>query len=274
MQHYHVIEPTRSLNPSLKEIWQYRELLFYFSWRDIKVKYKETLLGIAWVALQPIVMSSLLTLIFSKGLGLVSTSLPYPIFVLSGWVLWSFVAACMNNAAASMEQNSRIIKKVYFPRLIVPISAVLTAAFDLLFGLLILAAGCLLFGVPVFLNKLLIALPLSLFLLTVAAAGLSCLFAMLNAIFKDFRYVIPFVVQVLFFSSPVFYEHRMLGEGWWSEVLAWNPFAGGIQVFRAVFSAEAFDWQAMVKPAIAAFVCAFGGVFVFKKFEPRLADLI
>lgn len=269
------IEPKNTNARIFNELYHYRELLFYFSWRDIKVKYKETALGVIWVMLQPIVMTLLFVLIFSRGLRVAPESgLPYPVFLLSGFVLWNFAASCMNNAASSMELNAKIIKKVYFPRLIVPLSAVLTAAFDLLFGLVLLGLACLFYGVSIYFPKILIVLPLGLALMGVAAMGLACLFAMLNAIFKDFRYIIPFAVQVLFFSSPVFYDMSSLGENSWVEILSWNPFAGGIQVFRAMFSEESLSWIMVAKSSVSALACFFVGLFIFKKLEPKLADLI
>ncbi len=268
------IEPKSKAFNTILELWQFRELLYYFTWRDIKVKYKETTLGVAWVVLQPIAMTTIFVMLFSKGLRIYLNELPYPVFVLSGLVLWNFVSNNMTNAAQSMELNGKIIKKTYFPRLIVPLSAMLVAAFDLLFGFALLLAACLWFQVPIHLSNALTAVPLGFCLLLFAGAGLACLFSILNALFKDFRYIIPFVVQLLFFTTPVFYDLNILGDGWWSKLYDWNPFSSGIQLFRSIFSEQAIRLVALWKPFTTSALILVSGLFVFNKLEPKLADYI
>ncbi len=268
------IKPKNSFFNIIRELWLFRELLYYFTWRDIKVKYKETTLGIAWVVLQPLVMAALFIMIFSKGLRIYDNELPYPIFVLSGLVLWNFVSGALTHAAHSMELNAKIIKKTYFPRMIVPLSAILVAIFDLFFGLILLLAACLWFNVPIHLGKAFAVISVSFFLLMLASSGFACLFSILNAIFKDFRYIIPFVVQVLFFTTPVFYDLSILGEGWWSELYEWNPFSSGIQLFRSIFDSTTILWLSILKPFLTSFLIFMTGMIVFNKLEPKLADLI
>lgn len=266
------IRAIKTVSLDLREIWEQRELLYFFVWRDIKVKYKHTWLGIIWVLLQPIALSALFVLVFKNGLQVKSSSLPYPIFVFLGLVLWGFASSSMTNASHSMEINARIISKIYFPRLIVPISSVAGAAFDLLFGLALALAGIAAYQLDVQWIKLFTLAPLGLLLLTFSATGLAFLFSILNAIYKDFRYVIPFVVQLLFFGSGVFYEPGQLGKGWWSGLLTWNPFAVGIDTFRGAFTGAPLDWFMVGKGLCSAALLFFSGLFVFKKLEPILAD--
>ncbi len=269
-----IITPSKKIKINLKELWSYRELLIFFSWRDIKVKYKDTTMGVLWVVLQPLALTALFTMIFSNKLQTYAGKLPYPVFVLSGLILWQFVSGSLTVAANSMELNAKIIKKIYFPRLIIPLSALLNSAFDLLFGLLLLLVTCLFWEVRIEWANILLALPISVFLLSVACLGLACLLSMLNVIFKDFKYIIPFFLQVLFFTSPVFYDANSFGDGWWAEFFSWNPFSAAIQVFRRGISTAELTWNVVVKPLVSATLIFVGGLIVFRKTEKNIADLI
>lgn len=274
MPSYFVIEKSKKLSLGASELWQFRELLFFFSWRDIKVKYKDTTIGIAWVLIQPIALTVLFTMIFSNRFQTYSGKLPYPVFVLSGLVLWQFISNSLTLAANSMDMNAKIIKKIYFPRLIIPLSSLVTSTIDLLIGLLLLLVACLFFEVQIDWTNLLLAFPVSFFILAATSLGFACLLSILNVIFKDFKYIIPFFMQLLFFTSPIFYDVRSLGNGWWAEFFAWNPFSTGIIVLRKAFSPALFDWLSIAKSAVMALAALAGGLFVFKKLEGILADLI
>ena len=239
----------------------------------MKVKYKQAALGAAWAILQPLLLMLLFTLIFSKGLKLATGTLPYPFFAYAGLTLWHFFSSSVSHAAASMAANSNIIKKIYFPRLVVPLSAVAVAAFDFGFAFLVLLGLAAYFEVAVGWMRLLFFLPASLLLAAIAATGMGTLLAALNVKYKDFQYVIPFLLQVLFFASPVIYSAAILGEGRWMEMLDFNPVAGAIHLFRSAFSAEAVDWSLVGKSSASALLLFASGIFFFRKTEAFFADL-
>jgi lipopolysaccharide transport system permease protein len=271
-----IIKSEKTIRQSAAELWRYRELLLYFAWRDIKVKYKETVLGVLWVIMQPLVLTLVFTLVFFQRFQSQDLGLPYPLFVLSGLAIWNFAASSISDAVHGMEGQSRVIKKIYFPRLIVPLAGSLTAAFDLLFVLILVGVGCAWHGILVSPVNVLVALPLSLFITGLSSAGLACMFSILSAIFKDFRYVVPFFLQLLFFTSPVFYHPQEMLGGGWGGCLDWHPIAAGIDLMRLGLSShgDLSLLQGMWKALLAACLLFCTGLLVFKKLEPKLADIL
>ena len=267
-----MIRPPAQITFGLKELWQYRELFYFFTWRDIKVKYKQTYLGVIWALLQPLGMMLIFTFIFSRTLKIETGSIPYPVFVLSGLILWGLFNSSVSHAAESMIQNANIIKKIYFPRLIIPCSSILVALFDFLMALFVFIILCIWFRQPVAWEAL-IYLPAGILFTLIAAFGMGTFFAALNIKFRDFRYVVPFMLQVLFFSSQVIYPLYSISPVYLKNILAINPMNGAIELFRAPLTGIQPDWNVVIISSAAAILMAVLGLFYFRKTEKYFADL-
>jgi len=181
-----------------RELWRYQELFYFFTWRDIKIKYKQTVLGFLWAVLQPLFMMIIFTFFFGRALHVPSQGLPYPVFVFSGLLLWNMFSSGIASASNSMVNNASIIKKIYFPRLIIPVSSILVALFDFVMAFILFVPILIYYKQPLSLDFLW-CWPMALVIAFVATLGPSSLLAALNVKYRDFRYVIPFIVQVLFF---------------------------------------------------------------------------
>lgn len=267
------IRPQGSFSFGFRELWQYRELFYFFTWRDVKVKYKHASLGIAWAIIQPFLLMVIFTLVFNKGLKIESGELPYPVFAYSGLLLWQVFSGGLNNAANSILSNSRIIQKIYFPRLIIPLSAILTAVVDFCFALLVFVGLMLYYGVQVQPLLWFGFLVLSLILTIFSTTGLSLFLAAWNVKYRDFQYVIPFLVQVLFFLSPVLYKPGHFNNSLFSKVLEFNPMSGAIHLARTAFSSQPVDWGLVGQSTAVATFLLIAGLFTFRKMEGYFADL-
>jgi lipopolysaccharide transport system permease protein len=258
----------------LKELWQYRELFYFFTWRDVKVKYKQAALGIAWAILQPLVMMLMFTLIFNKGLGVKGdVGIPYPIFAISGLLIWNIFSNGLLNSANSMIVNANIIKKIYFPRLIIPMSAILTTLVDFLFALIIYAAILIYYHHGINFFKLILFLPLSILLTVVTTFGMGTFLAAFNIKFRDFQYVLPFLIQFLLFANPVLYSPKAFTNIWVIWIMKCNPIASAIQLSRNVFTGIAVDWGAVALSSLVAIFFLIIGIYIFRKTEAYFADL-
>ena len=270
----YVIQAQDKFSLGLKELWQYRELFYFFTWRDVKVKYKQAALGILWAILQPLIMMLMFTLIFSKALKVNSDGIPYPVFALSGLLIWNIFSNGLLNSANSMVTNANIIKKIYFPRLIIPISAILTALVDFAFALIIYAFVLIYYRQDVSFVKLIIYLPLSILLTMVTTFGLGSFLAALNVKFRDFQYLIPFLIQFLLFANPVLYSAKAFTNPWINAVMKANPIAASIQLCRSVFTGQLVDWGSVITSSIVAIVLMVIGIYTFRKTESYFADLV
>ena len=213
----------------LKEIWRYRELLYFFVWRDLKVRYKQTAIGVAWVVLQPLLAMLVFTLFFGRLAKMPSGGLPYPVFYYTGLLPWLYFSASLTHATNTVVENERVITKVYFPKLILPFSAVLSALVDFGIGFILLLGMMLYFHMIPTIATLLLPIFLLLAVMTALAVGLWL--SALNAIYRDVRYVIPFMVQFWMFASPVVYPSTIVPAKWrWLYGL--NPIAGVVEGFR------------------------------------------
>lgn len=266
------IKPVSKLSLGLKELWDHRELLYFFTWRDIKVKYKQTVLGVLWVILQPFLLMVVFTLFFSNGLNIPSDNIPYPVFVFSGLLLWNIFSQGLTNAANSMISNSAIIKKIYFPRLIIPISSILVSLFDFIMAFIIYIGILIYYRHPVDLN-ILLYLPLSIILTIMTTFGLGTWLAALNIKYRDFRYVIPFLIQILLFLTPVIYPVSIIKFQWAQTVLSLNPMAGAIELLRSPVTHSELNIQLVVTSVSVSLVLFFYGLFYFRKTEYYFADL-
>jgi lipopolysaccharide transport system permease protein len=226
-----VIKPQQAFSFNAKELWSHRELIFFLTWRDIKVKYKQTVLGIIWVILQPLAMMLIFMALFSRS-GFASSvpGISYPVFILSGLILWNLFYASVSHGAESMLQNSGIIKKIYFPRLAIPISAVLGAVLDFLISFLIFLIFCIAYQQSIDLSAL-VYFPSAIILCIFFAFGLGTFVGALNMMYRDFRYLLPFFLQLLFFSTQIVYTLRIVEKDWIRYLLALNPMNAVIEIF-------------------------------------------
>ena len=255
----------------LAEIWKYRELLYFLTLRDIKIRYKQTLIGVTWVVLQPVLTTAIFTVIFSTFARFDTKSVPYPLFALSGLCLWLFVHTSISLASTSFVNNTSLITKVYFPRLIVPIAAALATLFDLLFSLAILVILMFYFGVSP--TTQIFAAPLFVFLTLILAIAFGTLFSALNVRFRDVKFALPFMLQVWMIASPVFYPTNLLSEKL-KLVFALNPLTGILEGFRSALFGLPFDWQVIGISSASLAVLTILSLFIFKKMEDKFADLI
>ncbi len=263
------------LNLDLKDFWTYRELLYFLTWRDVKVRYKQTAIGVVWAILQPVLTTAIFTLIFSTVARFESQTVPYPLFALSGFLVWLYVFNSVGFAANSLIGNTNLVTKIYFPRLIVPVSATLSGLFDLLFSFAVLAAMMIYYswkGAFAVGWQLALA-PVFVLLAIMLAVSLGTLFSALNVRFRDVKFALPFALQVWMFASPIFYPPEILSEKA-RFVLAFNPLTGVLQGFRAALFGGKFDWLTIGIGAAVIVVLTLVSLFVFKRMEDDFADLI
>ncbi|MCR9286247.1 MAG: ABC transporter permease [Bacteroidetes bacterium] len=277
MEYY--IRPQGKFSLNLKELWQYRELFWFFTWRDIKVKYKQTLLGFLWAVLQPLLMMSVFVIFFSKGLNIPTDDIPAPIFYFSGLLFWNLFSSGLSSSANSMVVNADIIKKIYFPRLIIPFSGILVAFFDFLMAFLIfiifIAFYLFIFTDFTIQPVIFLYFPLALTLTLITTLGMGCTLAALNVKYRDFRYVIPFAIQFLMFITPVIYPVTIFDNiPNLKYFLALNPMTGAIILARNAFVPGMVDWTIIGISIASAFFFFLLGIFIFRKMEAYFADIV
>ena len=267
------IKPKAKLSLGLEELWEFRELFYFFTWRDIKVKYKQAVLGIFWAILQPLFMTVIFSILLGKAISSQSAmTIPYPVFVLSGMLLWGIFSGGMTNAANSMVTNANIIKKIYFPRLIIPISAVLVACVDFAMAFIVFIAALFYYQVSVSWTGVLL-IPVAVLLASTAAMGIGMYFAALNVKYRDVRYIIPFLVQALLFLTPVIYPMTITDNKALQLLLQLNPMAGALELFRGVFSEYVINWQTVGLSSLTCVAFFIIGMLYFRKTEAYFADL-
>lgn len=267
------IEPSSgSFVLRLGEVWAYRELLYFFVWRDVKIRYKQTVIGVAWVVLQPLLTMGVFTLFFGKLAKLPNDGLPYPVFYFAALVPWTFFSSALQSATNIVVENQRVITKVYFPRLILPISAVLSGLVDFAIGLVVLMIVTLAYGMRPGFPAL--WLPLLVLLAFATALGVGLWLSALNALYRDVRYVMPFLVQFWMLASPVAYPSSMVPARWrWMYGL--NPMAGVIDGFRWALTGHGQAPGGLILASSAAVVAVLlGGLFFFQRMEGTVADLV
>src|SRR5262245_4396133 len=271
-EHVTVIEPIRGWRPlDLRELWAYRELLLVLTIRDIKLRYKQTMLGAAWAILQPFVTMVVFSIFFGLLANMPSDGFPYPVFVYSALVPWTFFANAITSSSNSLVGSAHLVSKVYFPRLIIPLSAIGVGIVDFVVASSILLAMMLFYGVGWSLNMLMAPVLLLAIAFTALGAG-TCLSA-LTVSYRDFRYVVPFMVQTWMFLTPVVYPASLVPTQWrW--LLYLNPMSGLVEGFRAVFLGKAFDFFGLAVSAGTAVGLFLAGVVYFGRVERRFADII
>jgi lipopolysaccharide transport system permease protein len=267
------IEPPRGwFALRLGELWDCRELLYFFVWRDVKIRYKQTAIGILWVVLQPVLTMLIATLFFGRLARLPSQGLPYSVFCFAGVVPWAYFATALLNVTNIVVENQRVITKVYFPRLILPVSAALSGLVDFSIGFLVLLIYTLAAGIHPTFTLLFIPLLVVLALLTVLGVGLWL--SALNALYRDVRYVIPFIIQFWMLASPVYYSSQLVPQRYrWLYGL--NPMAGVIDGFRWALTGRGTAPGAILFASVAMVLFAVvGGLAYFNRMEGNIADRV
>lgn len=253
------------------ELWRHRELFYFFTWRDVKIKYKQTVLGFLWAILQPLMMMVIFTFFFGKALKIPSQNLPYPVYVFSGLLIWNMFSTGLTNASNSMVNNAGIIKKIYFPRLIIPVSSVLVALFDFFMAFVLYALLLLFYQQPVSWQAVYLW-PAAILLTTIATLGIGSWLAALNVKYRDFRYVIPFLVQVLFFLTPVIYPLSLLNYPVLKYILVCSPVYAAVELFRFPLTGIFPDIVFFSISLASGIILLFAGIFYFKRTEDFFAD--
>jgi lipopolysaccharide transport system permease protein len=261
----------QSVGQTLSDVWQHRELLYFLVWKDIKVKYKQTVLGVAWVILQPLIGMGLFTLLFGKLAKLPSDGLPYPLFYYTSLLSWTYFSTALITASNSVLSSTSLITKVYFPRILLPAAAVIGSLLDLCIASVILFGLLIFYQVP--LAPELGILPIVLVLLVVFTLGIGQLIAALNVNYRDIKHALPFVVQLWLFASPVLYPISLVPERYqWMASL--NPMAGIIETTRALIAGRAIPWNSLgIACAVSAIVFTVG-LYYFQRTARRFADVI
>jgi lipopolysaccharide transport system permease protein len=267
------IQPTNGWTSlRLKEVWDYRELAGIFIWRDIKVRYRQTIVGALWAVIQPFLTMVIFSIFFGRLARVPSDNIPYPIFSYAALVPWTFFANSINLASNSLVGNADMIKKIYFPRLTMPIAAVLGGLVDFTFAFVILLLMMLYYGYIPTINILFF--PLFLLLAMITALGISLWFSAMNVQYRDVRYMIPFITQAWLFATPVAYPSSMLSEPW-RTLYGLNPMVGVIEGFRwALLGTETAPGPMILVSFFVALIILVSGLYYFRRVEKIFADVI
>ena len=258
--------------PKFRELWEYRELLFFFVWRDIKVRYKQTVLGAAWAIIQPFFTMVIFSLFFGRLANVPSDGLPYPIFSYAALVPWTFFATALTQASNSLVMNANMVKKIYFPRLTLPIATVLAGVVDFALAFLVLIGMMLFYRLAPTINV--IWLPLFLLLALVTSLGVSLWLSAMNVQFRDVHYTIPFLTQAWLLITPIAYPSSLLSEPWHT-LYGLNPMAGVVEGFRwALLGTDTPPGPMTLVSALVALALFIGGAFYFRRMEQGFADVL
>jgi lipopolysaccharide transport system permease protein len=267
------IQPTRGWTSlKLRDVWEYRELVGIFVWRDLKVRYRQTVIGVLWAILQPLLTMVIFSVFFGRLAGVPSDEIPYPIFSYAALVPWTFFANSMNQAANSLVNNPEMIKKIYFPRLTMPLAATLAGLVDFVLAFIVLLGMMLFYGYIPTINTL--WLPLFILIAMMTALGVGLWLGAMNVKFRDVRYMIPFITQAWLFATPVAYPSSLLSEPW-RTLYGLNPMVGVVEGFRwALLGTDTAPGPMAAVSFIVAFLLLISGVFYFRRTEKTFADVI
>jgi lipopolysaccharide transport system permease protein len=267
-----VIQPNKRWSLlSFKDIWAYRELLFFLTWRDVKVRYKQTALGAAWAILQPLFMMIIFTLFFGRLAGVGSSGIPYPVFALAGLVPWTFFSNAITASGNSLVGSANLITKVYFPRLIVPAAAMLAGLVDFVLAFVLLVLLMVYYHIVPTIQVLF--LPVLVLLTALFSLGVGTWFSALNVKYRDVRFALPFLIQLWLFVSSVILPSTALGPKWrW--LLMLNPMSGIIEGYRSALFGLPFDWPALGIASGLTVLTLLYAIYAFGRVERSFADII
>ena len=267
------IRPPRGRIPlELGELWAYRELLYFLTWRDVKVRYKQTFLGAAWAIIQPFFMMVVFTLFFGRLAGIPSDNIPYPVFTYCALLPWQMFAHALSESSNSLVTNERLITKVYFPRLVVPIAAVFGGVVDFVFAFIVLLGMMAYYGIMP--GIAILTLPLFILLAILTALGVGLWLSALNVKYRDVRYTIVFLTQFWFFITPVVYPSSIV-PGRWRALYGINPMAGVVEGFRWALLGKADSPGPMLAVSVGVVILILvGGLYYFRRMEATFADVV
>lgn len=267
-----LIKPSSKwLGLNLREVWAYRELLFFLTWRDVKVRYKQTLLGASWAVLQPLLAMLLFTLFFGKLARMPSDGIPYPIFAYAGLLPWTYFSTVLTSSGNSLVGSSNLITKVYFPRMIIPAAAVLAGLVDFAVAFVLLIGLMAYYQIP--LTSHVVMFPPLVVITVLLALGVGMWMSALNVKYRDIRYALPFLIQLWMFATPIIYPASLVPVRWrW--LIDLNPMTGIIEGYRSAIFGRAFDWPALTLSAVITGVMLMYSAYAFRRMEKRFADIV
>jgi homopolymeric O-antigen transport system permease protein len=267
------IEPSSSwVSLRLGELWQYRELLYFLVWRDVKVRYKQTVLGAAWAIIQPLFTMLIFSLFFGRLAKMPSDGIPYPLFSLAALVPWTFFSNGLNQSSNSLVASSTLLKKVYFPRLVIPLATVLASVVDFALSFTVLLGLMAFYGIAPTIN--LVWMPLFLLLALVTSLGVGLWMSALNVKYRDVRYIVPFIIQIWMFSTPIVYPSSLLPPRW-RTIYGMNPMVGVVEGFRwALLGTNTAPGFMIAVSSTAALLILIGGAYYFRHMEKTFADIV
>ena len=267
-----IIEPTSGWVPvDLRELWHYRDLLYVLTWREISVRYKQTLLGFAWAIIQPVMTMIVFTIFLGKFARIPSDGIPYPVFSFLGLLPWTFFSWALTRSGTSLVANANLLSKVYFPRVLIPLSATLSALADFLIAFVVLFVLMAWYGIaPSWTSIYLIPLTV---LTAIVATGVGMWLSALNVQYRDVQHAIPFLVQLWMYATPVVYPSSIVPEKW-RPLFALNPLAGIIEGYRSATLGRPMDWRLLSISALATLVLTAIGFWRFRRMERTFADIV
>jgi lipopolysaccharide transport system permease protein len=275
------LRPTRGLTAlNLRDLWVYRELVLFLTWRDVLVRYKQTVLGAAWAVIQPVVQMVVFTFIFSNAAGLSSEGVPYPIFNFTALLPWGLFSKAMNDAGRSLVTNRNMITKIYFPRLTIPVASVLAGMVDFAIAFVVYIVIILYYtfspgsAYTFKFTPALLTLPLFIILALIATLGVSLWFSAMNVIYRDVGHILPFLTQIWFFATPIVYSASVVSKKW-QILYALNPLTGVVEGFRwSLLGVHSLPWQLLAISSGIAIVLLITGLVYFRNMERTFADEI
>ena len=270
-----IIRPTKGWEMvNLKELFRFRELIYFLTWRDLKVRYKQTILGVAWAVIQPLITMLVFSIFFGGLAKVPSDGIPYPLFSIAGLLPWQLFENSLRTASKSLVSNRNMITKIYFPRVILPLSSILSSIVDFAAALPVLIIMMIIYGYRV--NIYILLIPYYLLLTVVTSFGVSLWFSALDVMYRDVGIVIPFITQVWMYITPIAYGSTLISDPKWAFIYNLNPMVGVVNGFRSAFLGiyTQIPIQSMLFSAIISVIILIGGLFYFRHMERQFADLI
>ena len=267
------IQKNKSIIQRLKELWYFRELIYFFAWKDIKIKYKQAMLGALWIILQPVLLMLIFTLV-GKAVNIQTGAIPYSVYVFAGIIFWNIFASGVQNIGNSFVSNANILKKIYFPKLIMPFSSLMVVMFDFFISFIVFLILIIWEGVYLNWLKVFVFFWLIIFFITLVTLGLGLFFASFNVRYRDVRYVIPFFIQLMFFASPIIYSPLHFEEAWKNVLYAMNPYVAVMELVHHTFFNMPLHLDYLWYGVVSAVLLFALGVITFFAMEKTFADVV